>query len=131
MECDYLYYEGYMHPAESFHTSHLVEDLARFNVKLEQEGESYDNLLKILHLLKVRPDISLFVQANPAFCCPSLVTEGIARHIERVTGVPVVTLTYDGTGSFKNDRFLPYLKYPRRRLQRSLSPRRHQGVVEL
>jgi hypothetical protein len=32
-----------------------------------------------------------------------------------VTGVPVVTLTYDGTGSFKNDRFLPYLRYPRKK----------------
>jgi hypothetical protein len=28
----------------------------------------------------------------------------MARYIERVTGVPVVTLTYNGTGSFKNDR---------------------------
>ena len=57
--------------------------------------------------------VSVFVQANPAFCCPSLVTEGMARHIERVTGVPVVTLTYDGTGTFQNDRILPYLRYLR------------------
>jgi predicted nucleotide-binding protein (sugar kinase/HSP70/actin superfamily) len=111
----YPYYRKYMCSAQSFHNPSLAEDLDRFRVKLEQSGESYDNILKIVHLLRVHPDIALFVQANPAFCCPSLVTEGMARHIERVTGVPVVTLTYDGTGSFQNDRILPYLRYPRRR----------------
>lgn len=110
----YPHYRRYMHPPRSFHNPRLAEDLERFRVKLEQGGESYDNILKIVHLLRVEPDISLFVQANPAFCCPSLVTEAMAWHIERVTGVPVVTLTYDGTGGLKNDRLLPYLRYPRR-----------------
>jgi predicted CoA-substrate-specific enzyme activase len=110
----YPYYRRYLPGAQSFRNPRLAEDLERFRVKLEQGGESYDNILKILHLLRTVPDISLFVQANPAFCCPSLVTEAMAWHIEQVTGVPVVTLTYDGTGRFKNDRLLPYLRYPRR-----------------
>ena len=41
----------------------------------------------------------------------ALVTEAMGEHIERVTGVPVVSLTYDGAP--QNDRILPYLRYPR------------------
>ena len=40
-------------------------------------------------------------------------TEAMAGEIERVTGVPVVSITYDGTGGRKNDVIIPYLKYPR------------------
>jgi hypothetical protein len=83
--------------------------LRSYNVRLEHHGESWDNLLKITHLKKKYPDLRLFVQTNPAFCCPSLVTEAMARRIEEITGVPVVTLTYDGTGSVKNDRIVPFL----------------------
>jgi predicted CoA-substrate-specific enzyme activase len=88
--------------------------LGRFGVRLEHDGESFDNLLKIFRIMREYPDVSLFVQTNPAFCCPSLVTEAMAREIESVTGVPIVTITYDGTGSFKNDLVVPYLKYPRK-----------------
>jgi len=88
--------------------------LSSFNLRLEQSGESWENILKIFHILKAHPDISLFVQTNPAFCCPSLITEAMSRNIERVTGVPIVTLTYDGTGTPVNDRIIPYLKYPRK-----------------
>jgi hypothetical protein len=107
-------YARWVCPPSSFRNPNLEEDLARFHVKLEASGESYDNVLKILHLKREFPDIALFVQASPAFCCPSLVTEAMGGHIERVTGVPVVSLTYDGTGTPQNDRILPYLKYPRR-----------------
>ncbi len=31
--------------------------------------------------------------------------------IEQHTGIPVVSVTYDGTGGFKNDKIVPYLKY--------------------
>jgi hypothetical protein len=106
-------YARWVCPPSSFRNPNLEEDLARFHVKLEASGESYDNVLKILHLKREFPDIALFVQASPAFCCPSLVTEAMGEHIERITGVPVVSLTYDGTGAPQNDRILPYLKYPR------------------
>ena len=56
------------------------------------------------------PDISLFVEANPAFCCPSLVTEAMTSEITNITGVPVVTITYNGTNDYKNDVIIPYLK---------------------
>jgi predicted CoA-substrate-specific enzyme activase len=83
--------------------------LARFGVRMQHTGESFDNLLKIFHLLERHPDIAMFVQTNPAFCCPSLVTEAMAGEIERVTGVPVVTVTYDGTLGDKNSVLYPYL----------------------
>ena len=72
-----------------------------------------ENVLKIFYMTKHHPDISLFVQTSPAFCCPSLVTEAMAKEIERNTGVPIVSITYDGTRSDKNDVIIPYLKYPR------------------
>jgi len=53
--------------------------------------------------------VRLFVQVNPAFCCPSLVTEAMAREIQEKTGGPVVTVTYDGTGTPVNDVVVPYL----------------------
>jgi predicted CoA-substrate-specific enzyme activase len=87
--------------------------LGAFGLRLEHTGESMDNLLKIHYTLKYHPDLSLFVQASPAFCCPALVTEAMAHRIERITGVPVVSVTYDGTGGSKNDVIVPYLKYPR------------------
>jgi hypothetical protein len=37
----------------------------------------------------------------------------MARDIRRVTGVPVVSLTYDGTGQYRNDAIVPYLRYAR------------------
>ena len=87
--------------------------LAQYGVRIEHTGESLDNLLKVHYIKKHHPDVTLFVQASPAFCCPSLVTEAMARRIEEVTGVPVVPITYDGTGGRKNDAIIPYLKYPR------------------
>ncbi len=89
------------------------EILAAFNVRIENTGESMDNLLKIHYLLKHHPEICLFVQTSPAFCCPALITEAMARDIEKKTGVPTVSITYDGTGGSKNDVIIPYLTYPR------------------
>ena len=85
--------------------------LSQYNVRIENTGESMENILKIHYLLKHHPDIALFVQASPAFCCPSLVTEAMAKDIEKNTGVPIVSITYDGTGGDKNDPIIPYLNY--------------------
>ncbi|MCD6446585.1 MAG: CoA activase [Candidatus Marinimicrobia bacterium] len=87
------------------------KELAQFNIRIEQEGESYENVLKIFRIMKEHPDISLFVQTNPSFCCPSLITEAMSKDIEEITGVPVLTITYDGTETQKNDIIIPYLKY--------------------
>ena len=87
------------------------EELAQFDIRIEQEGESYENILKIFRIMKTHPDVSLFIQTNPAFCCPSLITEAMSKKIEAITGVPVLTITYDGTESPKNDSIIPYLKF--------------------
>ncbi len=89
--------------------------LKKYNMRTNHTGESMDNILKIHHLVEAYPEISLFVQTNPAFCCPSLVTEAMASRIEEVTGVPIITIEYDGTGAPKNDDIIPYLKFPRKR----------------
>jgi hypothetical protein len=88
----------------------LEKHLEKFNINLMHSGESYDNILKIFYILENFPDVSLFVQTNPAYCCPSLVTEAMTNEIKRITGIPVVTITYDGTSEYKNDIIIPYLQ---------------------
>jgi len=34
----------------------------------------------------------------------------MAARIEELTGVPVLTIEYDGTSSLRNDAVIPYLK---------------------
>jgi predicted nucleotide-binding protein (sugar kinase/HSP70/actin superfamily) len=88
--------------------------LARYNLRIEHTGESMENILKVFYIKRYYPDVSLFVQTSPAFCCPSLITEAMAKEIENKTGVPVVSITYDGTGGHKNEAIIPYLKFPRK-----------------
>ncbi len=109
----YHYFEKFLGPMPQFNRGNPAEELKRFGILIEHTGESYDNILKIFHLLRTYPDISLFIQANPTFCCPSLITEAMARDIESITGVPVLTITYDGTTEYKNGIIAPYIKYAR------------------
>ncbi len=88
--------------------------LEPYNIKIENTGESLDNILKVFYIQKHYPDVSLFVQASPSFCCASLITEAMTAAIQRNTGVPIVSITYDGTGGEKNEAIIPYLKYRRR-----------------
>ena len=88
--------------------------LSKYHMRIEHTGESMDNILKIFYLLRHYPDLSLFVQTSPAFCCPSLVTEAMANRIEAETVIPIVSITYDGTGGNKNNAITPYLTFPRR-----------------
>ena len=90
------------------------EILGDMGLSIMHTGESMENILKIFSLIQHYPDLSFFVQTNPAYCCPSLVTEAMAEKLEEITCVPIVTIEYDGTGSFKNDDIIPYLKYPRK-----------------
>ena len=87
----------------------LEKNLPKFNISPYHSGESYENILKIFYILENYPGISLFVQTNPAFCCPAMVTEAMAQEIKRITGIPVVTLTYDGTSGNKNEVLVSYL----------------------
>jgi len=92
-----------------------------FNVKVEHSGESMDNLIKINALKEHYPDISLFVQTNPGFCCAGHITEAMSAGIEETTEVPIVSLTYDGTGKYQNDKLIPYIKYASSKLKRKRS----------
>lgn len=85
------------------------EILAPYHLRMEHTGESMDNILKIFYIQKYHPDISLLVQVSPAFCCPSLVTEAMARRIEEKTGIRMISITYDGTGGNQNESIIPYL----------------------
>ncbi|MDK9707310.1 MAG: acyl-CoA dehydratase activase [Desulforhopalus sp.] len=98
---------------EPSYTDEPEEILARYHISVENTGESMDNILKIHYLTKHYPDLSLLVQASPALCCASLITEAMKARIEKHTGIPVVSVTYDGTGGCKNEIIAPYLKYPR------------------
>jgi predicted CoA-substrate-specific enzyme activase len=106
----YRYFEKYLGPQKVINPKKLEKYLSRFNISPYHSGESYENILKIFYFMENYPDISLFVQANPAFCCPSLVTEAMTNEITSITGVPVVTITYDGTNDYKNDVIIPYLQ---------------------
>ena len=112
----------FLDPEPRFDDRDSERFVAAFGLRDEHEGESFDNLLKVHHLAQAHPGLALFVQASPAFCCPSLVTEGMARDIERLTGVPVVSVTYDGTGASMNHVIVPYVKYPRRTGPARLDP---------
>ncbi len=109
----------------------MEEILSKFHLRTHHTGESFDNVLKIFHLLERYPDLALFVQTNPAFCCPSLVTEAMAGEIERHTGIPIVTVTYDGTGSFKNDVVIPYLELLQDKTRRGSKDSRLRAISQL
>jgi predicted nucleotide-binding protein (sugar kinase/HSP70/actin superfamily) len=88
----------------------LEEQLKHFNIEPFHGGESYDNILKIFYLKENYPELSLFVQTNPSYCCPALVTEAMTQRIRELTGVPIVTLTYDGTSNQMNDAIVPHIR---------------------
>ena len=111
----YKPFEKRLGKIHDFSVRKIEENLSKFNIKPFHSGESYDNLLKIFYLLEKHPDVSLFVQANPGFCCPSLITEAMKADIQRITRVPIVTITYDGTSDPKNELVIPYIKLLKRR----------------
>ncbi|MGC9325546.1 MAG: acyl-CoA dehydratase activase [Desulfomonilia bacterium] len=108
-----VYFESLLGECGHDYGDDVSEILGNFAMIPEHSGESMDNILKTHYIRKYYPDVSLFIQTSPAFCCPALVTEAMARSIEEYTGVPVVSITYDGTCSNKNRVIIPYLYYPR------------------
>jgi predicted nucleotide-binding protein (sugar kinase/HSP70/actin superfamily) len=105
----YKHFKKYLGNKPVVSPSLLEKNLSKFNISPFHSGESYENILKIFYIIENYPNISLFVQTNPAFCCPALVTEAMANEIKRITGIPVVTITYDGTSCYKNDVIASYL----------------------
>ncbi len=111
----FRYFESVLGEGEPAYDVSPRSILSEYNVRVEHSGESMDNLLKVFYITRHHPDVALFVQVSPAYCCPSLVTQAMTREIQEKTGVPVVSVTYDGTGGGKNDVILPYLEHARRR----------------
>ena len=109
-ERHYKAFAGILGPAPLIKPRELERRLVDFNIDPLHSGESYDNLLKIFYIVENYPDVSLFVQTNPSFCCPALVTEAMTQKIKEKTGVPVVTLTYDGTSDRMNEVIVPYIQ---------------------
>ncbi|MBI5665307.1 MAG: CoA activase [Nitrospirae bacterium] len=111
----YKYFERVLKEPDPEYDESPEKILSEYNIRVENTGESMDNILKIYYIKKHYPDVALFVQTSPAFCCPSLITEAMAKEIEKKTGTPVVSITYDGTGGNKNDIIIPYLRYSARK----------------
>jgi predicted CoA-substrate-specific enzyme activase len=122
----YKYFQRVLQEPEPIYDASAQEILSAYGVRIENNGESMENLLKIHYLKKLHPDIALFIQTNPAFCCPSLVTEAMASTIEKITQTPIVSITYDGIGGNKNDVLIPYLKFPRKAAVHFPGPMRHK-----
>jgi predicted CoA-substrate-specific enzyme activase len=111
----YKYFQRILEEPEPVYDESPKQILDKYNIRIENTGETMENILKIYYLKKYHPDITLFVQTSPAFCCPSLITEAMANRIEKVTHTPIVAITYDGTGGSKNEIITPYLAFPRRK----------------
>ena len=109
----YRYFQRILNEPEPHYMDAPEQILDEYNLRMENTGESMDNILKIHYLTTRHPDIALLAQTSPAFCCPALVTEAMARRIEKKTGIPMVSITYDGTGGNKNDTLIPYLQFAR------------------
>jgi len=105
------YFNQILHEPIAKPLRYFKDKLELFNIKPSHNGESLDNVLKILHLTEQYPDISLFVQTNPSYCCPSLVTEAMTSKMEKLLGKPIISIEYDGTSSGKNEDIIPFLKY--------------------
>ena len=107
----YHYFEKILQEPDHEYNDSIQKIIAPYNLLPEHTGESMDNILKTYYIKKYHPDVSLLVQADPAFCCPALVTQAMTKKIEETTGVPVVTISYDGTCSAKNGVIIPYLTF--------------------
>ncbi len=106
----YKPFSRFLGPAPVVKPKVLEKHLKEFNINPLHSGESYENILKIFYIMENFPDVSLFVQTNPSYCCPALITEAMTRQIREKTGVPIVTLTYDGTSDMMNDLIVPYIQ---------------------
>ncbi len=110
----YKYFAPLLNENEVDYSDSPENILKEYGMRTEHTGESMDNILKIHYVLKEHPDIALFVQVSPSFCCPSMVTEAMTEKIEKNTGVPVVSITYDLSGGNKNNVIIPFLKFSKK-----------------
>jgi predicted nucleotide-binding protein (sugar kinase/HSP70/actin superfamily) len=91
----------------------LFDILENYDLILDHGGETAQNIVKVFALMEHYPDLSLFIHVNPIFCCPGLVSESIFKKVEKDIGKPIVSITYDGTTTKRNDILAPYIHYLR------------------
>lgn len=89
----------------------IFDDLKKYQLSTRHAGETAQNVMKIFSMLRHYPDLSLFIHVNPIFCCPGLVSESMFKAIEKDIGIPIVSVTYDGTGAKRNEVLAPYVHY--------------------
>ncbi len=107
----YPYFKPFLEESDLRVTESYENILREYGILPEHTGESMDNILKIHYIVNEHPDLALLIGANPAFCCPGLVTEAMAEQIEKKVKVPIVSITYDLSGGNKNKVVVPFLKY--------------------
>jgi predicted CoA-substrate-specific enzyme activase len=96
----------------------LFDILEDYDLILDHGGETSQNLLKIFALIEQYADLSLFIHVNPIFCCPGLVSESIFKKVEKDIGIPIISITYDGTTTRRNDILAPYIHYLKQTIPR-------------
>ncbi|MBI5186162.1 MAG: hypothetical protein HZA01_10620 [Nitrospinae bacterium] len=55
--------------------------------------------------------MKFIINVNPIFCCPGLISEALYKKLEKEIGIPIVSITYDGTRADKNKALKPYLHF--------------------
>ena len=85
-----------------------LEYLQQYAFTIRHHGETAENLLKVFYLCETCHDLKFIVNVNPLFCCPGLISEAIYQKVEQDIGIPIVSITYDGTQADKNRVLRPY-----------------------
>jgi len=88
-----------------------LEYLQQYAFTIRHHGETAENLLKVFYLWETCHDLKFIVNVNPLFCCPGLISEAIYQKVEQDIGIPIVSITYDGTQADKNRVLRPYLHF--------------------
>ena len=88
-----------------------LEYLQKNFFTIRHGGETSENLLKVYYLREKYPELKLIINVYPLFCCPGLISEAIYRKVEKEVGIPIVSITYDGTQAYKNKILNPYLYF--------------------
>jgi len=80
-------------------------------LSIRHGGETPENLLKVYYLHENYPDLKFIIHVYPLFCCPGLISEAIYKKVEKDLGIPIVSITYDGTQTDRNKVLEPYLHF--------------------
>jgi predicted nucleotide-binding protein (sugar kinase/HSP70/actin superfamily) len=89
----------------------LLDYLHKHFFTIKHGGETSENLLKVYYLKENYPGLRLIINVNPIFCCPGLISEAIYKNLEKDIGIPIISITYDGSKVDKNKVLNPYLYF--------------------